>query len=191
MLVIFFAGAVFSIEAGKAALTLNQWGSQSGVQLLFNNQEMANVSTNAVMGELDDFTALDTLLAGAPVHYEFVRPRTVAVSLDKPETSHTATTWQYSYQGWYYACTDFDLISGFVLTRSQRLAWNIGIAIGKIPPDQMYCTRDVPIPPGEDPRTTYATGDEVVVQAQPRKQWWRFWKKAPARESIRSEPRRR
>jgi iron complex outermembrane receptor protein len=71
---------VFDIPQGVAAWRLNDFGTQSGMQLLFNFEDMKGVSVTAVHGEYRPFDALNQMIAGTDIHYEFVNRRTVTLT---------------------------------------------------------------------------------------------------------------
>jgi outer membrane receptor protein involved in Fe transport len=70
----------FDIPQGVAAWRLNDFGTQSGMQLLFNFEDMKGVSVAAVHGEYKPFDALNRMIAGTDIHYEFVNRRTVTLT---------------------------------------------------------------------------------------------------------------
>jgi len=53
----------FDVPAGEAPTALKQFGTQSGVQLLYSNQDLAGVTTRPVKGNLTAQEALDAMLA--------------------------------------------------------------------------------------------------------------------------------
>lgn len=71
---------LFDIAQGVAALRLNDFGTQSGMQLLFNFEDMNGVSVAAVRGEYKPFDALNLMIAGSDIRYEFVNRRTVTLT---------------------------------------------------------------------------------------------------------------
>ena len=58
---------VFDIPAASAAQALKKFSAQSGQQVLYSNNELAGVTTNAVKGEFTMTDALSRLLAGTPL----------------------------------------------------------------------------------------------------------------------------
>jgi TonB-dependent receptor len=58
---------MFDIPASSAAQALKKLADQSGQQLLYSNNDLAGVTTNAVKGELTTQVALSRLLAGTPL----------------------------------------------------------------------------------------------------------------------------
>jgi outer membrane receptor protein involved in Fe transport len=71
---------LFDIPQGVAAWRLNDFGTQSGMQLLFNFEDMKGVSVAAVHGEYKPFDALNLMIKGTDIHYEFVNRRTVTLT---------------------------------------------------------------------------------------------------------------
>ncbi len=67
----------FDIPAGDAALRLNDFSNQSGLQLLFGFELMKGIKLKAVRGPYKPFDALDRMIAGTPIRYEFINQRTV------------------------------------------------------------------------------------------------------------------
>ena len=70
----------FDIPQGVAAWRLNDFGTQSGMQLLFNFEDMKGVSVAAVHGDYKPFDALNKMIAGTDIRYEFVNRRTVTLT---------------------------------------------------------------------------------------------------------------
>lgn len=70
----------FDIPPGVAALRLNDFGTQSGMQLLFNFEDMKGVSVTAVRGDYKPFDALNRMIAGTDIRYEYVSRRTVTLT---------------------------------------------------------------------------------------------------------------
>src|SRR3569833_1553177 len=70
----------FDIPQGVAAWRLNDFGTQSGMQLLFNFEDMKGVNVAAVHGELKPFDALNAMIAGTDIRYEYVNRRTVTLT---------------------------------------------------------------------------------------------------------------
>lgn len=73
-----------NINSGVAADTLNEFGTQTGAQVLFDFVDMSGFKTNAVQGRMDMFVALDRMIEGTPLRYEYVNKRTVTVALSRP-----------------------------------------------------------------------------------------------------------
>jgi len=78
---------LFDIPQGVAALRLNEFGTQSGMQLLFNFEDMKGISVAAVHGEYKPFDALNLMIKGTDIHYEFVNRRTVTLTRSGPGAS--------------------------------------------------------------------------------------------------------
>ena len=76
---------LFDISPGVAAWRLNDFGTQSGMQLLFNFEDMKGVQVAAVHGEYKPFDALNQMIAGTDIRYEFVNRRTVTLTRAPPE----------------------------------------------------------------------------------------------------------
>lgn len=75
---------LFDIPQGVAAWRLNDFGTQSGMQLLFNFEDMKGISVAAVHGEYKPFDALELMIKGTDIHYEFVNRRTVTLTRSGP-----------------------------------------------------------------------------------------------------------
>src|SRR6202043_2567107 len=71
----------FHIEAGDAALTLNEFSRQSTLQLLFDYNIVRGRKTRAVSGEYAATAALEQMLADTGLVFDFVNDRTLAVTL--------------------------------------------------------------------------------------------------------------
>ena len=76
---------LFDIPQGVAAWRLNDFGTQSGMQLLFNFEDMKGVTVTAVHGEYKPFDALKRMIAGTDIRYEFVNRRTVTLTRTSAE----------------------------------------------------------------------------------------------------------
>lgn len=74
----------FDIPQGVAAWRLNDFGTQSGMQLLFNFEDMKGVNVAAVHGEFKPFDALNLMIKGTDIRYEFVNRRTVTLTRAGP-----------------------------------------------------------------------------------------------------------
>lgn len=61
------ATLAIDIPAADAATALKQFSAQSGLQVLYSNDEISGVRTNAVQGRFTAADALDRLLAGTPL----------------------------------------------------------------------------------------------------------------------------
>jgi hypothetical protein len=79
MLQVLIAAAYFSVAAGPAPSTLNEFGIQSGLGLLYDSHDASGFTTNAIEGEMDPFDALAQMLCDAPVRYMLVNDRTLAL----------------------------------------------------------------------------------------------------------------
>lgn len=69
----------FEIAAGPAEKTLNEFISQTGLQLLFDFEAVSGLTTRSVSGQLEVKEALSQMLAGTGLVFEFVNDRTIAV----------------------------------------------------------------------------------------------------------------
>jgi iron complex outermembrane receptor protein len=76
----------FDIEPGEAAYRLNDFSTQSGLQLLFGFESMKGIDITPVHGEMKPFDALDRMIAGTNIRYEFINRRTVTLTLGAPGT---------------------------------------------------------------------------------------------------------
>ncbi len=70
----------YDLPAGEAATTLNEFGHQSDLQVLFDFNSLKGVQTRAVKAELDASEALARMLAGTGLAFEFVNEHTLAVT---------------------------------------------------------------------------------------------------------------
>lgn len=70
---------VFNVEASSPARALQSFAAQSGLQILASGTRLRGRQLNAVTGELSTDTALQQLLAGSGLRYEYVGERAVAV----------------------------------------------------------------------------------------------------------------
>jgi iron complex outermembrane recepter protein len=71
----------FHIEAGDAALTLNEFSRQSTLQLLFDYNVVRGRKTKAISGDFEAPAALQQMLADTGLVFDFVNDRTLAVTL--------------------------------------------------------------------------------------------------------------
>jgi iron complex outermembrane recepter protein len=71
----------FHIEKGGAEVRLNEFSTQSGLQMLFNYEVMKGIPTKPVKGEYKPFDALNRMIAGTEIKYEFINKRTVTLTL--------------------------------------------------------------------------------------------------------------
>ena len=58
---------LFNIPAGDAAVTLKQFGEQSGSSIMFASDRVEGVTTKKIVGRIAVQAALDQLLAGTPL----------------------------------------------------------------------------------------------------------------------------
>jgi len=72
------------LEAGDAAVMLNEFSHQTDLQVLFDFNVARGMRTQAVNGDLDAETALKTMLKGTNLMFDFVNDRTLAVTPKKP-----------------------------------------------------------------------------------------------------------
>lgn len=82
----------FEIAAGAAPDTLRDFGRQSGLQMLFEHRVVAERHTQPVLGEFEPETALQMLLSGSGLVYEFVNERTVAIRSAETVRSESAVS---------------------------------------------------------------------------------------------------
>jgi TonB-dependent siderophore receptor len=69
----------FEIASGLAAASLNEFSRQAGVQLLFDPSVVGKLETRAVSGEFELTEALERMLEGTSLVFEFVDEKTIAV----------------------------------------------------------------------------------------------------------------
>ncbi len=69
----------FTIDAGEASRTLNEFGRQSGLQMLFDFSALQGVSTQAVKGRMEAPAALARMLSGTGLSYKFTDAQTVSI----------------------------------------------------------------------------------------------------------------
>jgi hypothetical protein len=152
----------FAIPEGSAAYQLNTFGEQSHLQILYNFEDMKPVRTKAIEGSLDPFVALDRMIEGTDIRYEFTNMRTVTLTLVNREQPYRI------YDGWAYGCVPLDMVAGMLLTRkSDWLAYRIGLGLGLISKDTEWCTANRPIKEGE--QATAPLIDEELHIASKRK----------------------
>ena len=58
---------LFNIPAGDAAVTLKQFGEQSGSSIMFASDRVEGVTTKRIVGRITVLAGLDQLLAGTPL----------------------------------------------------------------------------------------------------------------------------
>jgi len=71
----------FNISAGRADRTLLEFAHQSKFEILFLALPVGPVQTVAVSGNLQPLKALELMLKGTKLKYEFVAPHSVAVNV--------------------------------------------------------------------------------------------------------------
>jgi hypothetical protein len=71
----------FSIPAGTANLALRDFGEQSHIQTLYNEDDMASVDTPAVEGDMKPLEAIAVLLKGTRIKWDYVDGRTLTFTL--------------------------------------------------------------------------------------------------------------
>ena len=82
----------FHIEAGDASRTLNEFSRQSSLQLLFDYNIVRGRKTQAVSGEYSATAALQKMLTGTDLVFDFVNEHTLAITLVSPgDESGSAT----------------------------------------------------------------------------------------------------
>ncbi len=74
----------FDIPEGDARDTLAQYRAQTGLQMLFGYDDVRGIRTNAVRGHFDSGTALQRMLKGTRIRYEFYDPDTVTLTVVPP-----------------------------------------------------------------------------------------------------------
>src|ERR1700733_8031675 len=62
----------FDVQAGDAAVTLNEFSRQSDLQVLFDFNILAGMKTRAVTGDFDASTALTAMLKDTNLVFDFV-----------------------------------------------------------------------------------------------------------------------
>ena len=70
----------YELPAGDASVMLNEFSRQSDLQVLFDFNILRGMRTHAVDGELDASAALQTMLKGTTLTFDFVNDRTLAVT---------------------------------------------------------------------------------------------------------------
>ncbi|HVO45088.1 MAG TPA: TonB-dependent receptor [Steroidobacteraceae bacterium] len=70
----------FHIAAGDAVFTLNEFSRQSGLQLLFDYNEVRGRTTRAIDGEFEPAAALRRMLADTGLVFDFVNERTLTIT---------------------------------------------------------------------------------------------------------------
>lgn len=156
------ASYTFEISAGIASLRLSEFGTQSGMQLLYNFEDMNGADVAAIHGKYKPFDALDEMLRGTDIVYQSVNRRTITLS----RAPYRA------FDGWAYSCMPFDWASGFLLTKNQRLSYRIAVGLGLIAPDQEYCTPLRPLRAGEHALFTSETDMTIEAKKPSRTPTW-------------------
>jgi hypothetical protein len=59
----------FSLEKGKASITLTEFADQAGVEILFENNSIRGIETNAVEGAMTPLKAMELMLKGTTLTY--------------------------------------------------------------------------------------------------------------------------
>lgn len=94
----------FHIDAGNAALTLNEFSRQSDVQVLFDFVVINQLLTHSIKGEMEVDEALEALLSDTDMTYDYVNTRTVAVVLrtkiDSDALSRALRGFEFLTQSW-------------------------------------------------------------------------------------------
>jgi outer membrane receptor protein involved in Fe transport len=83
----------FELPAGDAGVTLNRFGEQAGIQLLFDFKQLAGQNTNEVLGDYEPLDALKKMLDGTPIRVAVVNNHTLALTLND-DTSTRHHWWQ-------------------------------------------------------------------------------------------------
>ncbi|HVZ16915.1 MAG TPA: TonB-dependent receptor, partial [Terriglobales bacterium] len=80
----------FNIQAQPLEQALTEFGGQSGLQVMFQTDAVANRNAPAVVGELSAEEALKKLLHDSDLQYQFINRKTVAIKADEAvEPRHT------------------------------------------------------------------------------------------------------
>lgn len=82
----------FQLAAGDAALMLNEFSRQSGLQVLFDFDVPRGMKTSAVRGDFQPGDALRQMLKGTALQFEFVNERTIAVTQVVKQSALTAAS---------------------------------------------------------------------------------------------------
>jgi hypothetical protein len=156
----------FTLPAGVAAHRLNEFSTQSGLQVLYSFEDLMGVITHPVEGEMPPFDALDKMIDGTPISYEFVNHTTVTLRV---RASEGRTPWVYQENGMYYGCVPLKLMDGMVLSKAQHLSLQIAIGLDLVPDGQLYCTPAGVITPEDEWWEALAEGGTITVEAKHRK----------------------
>lgn len=89
----------FHVDAGDAAVTLNEYSRQAGLQVLFDFNVVRGRLTRAIAGDLDPDRALTAMLAGSGLVFDLVNDRTLAVmpAASASGATDTALDWEREY----------------------------------------------------------------------------------------------
>jgi iron complex outermembrane receptor protein len=71
------------IGAGKAVTTLTEFIRQTGLQLLFDADSVGGKTTAPILGDYEPREAMEIMLKGSGLRFDFVNERTIAVSAAK------------------------------------------------------------------------------------------------------------
>jgi hypothetical protein len=71
----------FKVDSDKAAVALNEFSRQSDLQVLYDYLIVKELTTKRVYGEFDPSQALERLLDGTSLAFDFVNERTIAITL--------------------------------------------------------------------------------------------------------------
>ena len=83
----------FDVPAGDATQTLNEFGRQAGLQVLFDFKVVNGLHTRAVHGDLDAGEALRAMLKGTKLTFEFVNDQTLTVTRAATDTTGRRRSW--------------------------------------------------------------------------------------------------
>src|SRR5579871_3131359 len=81
----------FQIQTDDPALAIQQFGTQSGVQIFASADQLAGKKLNAVTGKLSTDDGLTALLAGTGLTHRYVGARTVALVKEGSAEDQTST----------------------------------------------------------------------------------------------------
>jgi iron complex outermembrane receptor protein len=80
------------IGAGKAVTTLSEFIRQTGLQLLFDADSVGSKTTAPVRGSYEPREAIEIMLKGSGLQFDFVNEKTIAVSAGKISARTSSTT---------------------------------------------------------------------------------------------------
>lgn len=89
------------IDIGEATQTLNEWSRQTNVQVLFDFKLMRGVYTNRTTCDCTATESLQQLIRHLGLQYEFVNPRTVAITWPFVVAPSMRYPSPEEYQGWF------------------------------------------------------------------------------------------